>query len=78
MADFIVELTPNEEETQLDLSFSVSVPLEALRQAPTWDLYMDEFSNDGKSGAGFVLSLPEPKRVRIEYALRFKFNASNK
>lgn len=38
---------------------------------------MDESSNNGRSGAGLILSSPIPECIRIEYALLLEFKASN-
>ncbi|KAM1600415.1 hypothetical protein ACFX15_024030 [Malus domestica] len=43
--------------------------------APTWSLYVDGSSNQQGCGAGLILTTPDI--VAIEYALRFKFKASN-
>lgn len=40
-------------------------------------MYVDGSSNDNGSGVGLILSSPEPKQIRVEYALRLKFKASN-
>ncbi|KAM2339537.1 hypothetical protein ACFX1X_019096 [Malus domestica] len=56
----------------------VSLPSEAQKieaTAPAWSLYVDGSSNQQGYGAGLVLTTPD--KVAIEYALRFKFKASN-
>lgn len=44
---------------------------------PTWNLYIDESSNDNGCGAGLILSLPKLERLKIKHALRLGFKASN-
>ena len=41
----------------------------------TWVLYVDGSSNSQGSGAGIILTTPE--RIQLEYALQFRFKASN-
>ncbi|KAM1786961.1 hypothetical protein ACFX14_039537 [Malus domestica] len=56
----------------------VSLPSEAQKiepTAPAWSLYVDGSSNQHGCGAGLVLTTPD--KVAMEYALRFKFKASN-
>ncbi|KAM1035324.1 hypothetical protein ACFX2A_039492 [Malus domestica] len=56
----------------------VSLPSEAQKiepTAPSWSLYVDGSSNQQSCGAGLVLTTPD--KVAMEYALRFKFKASN-
>ncbi|KAM1612051.1 hypothetical protein PS2_000776 [Malus domestica] len=56
----------------------VSLPSEAQKIEPTspaWSLYVDGSSNQRGCGAGLVLTTPD--KVAMEYALRFKFKASN-
>ncbi|KAK3012931.1 hypothetical protein RJ639_008583 [Escallonia herrerae] len=65
LADFIVECTLPEDPPQLIIS---EVP-------DPWDLYVDDSSAIGSSGAGIILISPEG--FTIEYALRFGFQASN-
>lgn len=78
MADFIIELAPNKgDEALLEPSFVTTVPTPAMHPALVWELYVDESSNDQGSGAGLILTSLEPKRLRIEYALRLDFKASN-
>ncbi|KAM1246539.1 hypothetical protein ACFX2J_042603 [Malus domestica] len=55
-----------------------SLPSEAQKiesTTPAWSLYVDGSSNQQGCGAGLVLTTPD--KVAIEYALRFKFKASN-
>ncbi|KAM1898095.1 hypothetical protein ACFX14_032495 [Malus domestica] len=42
---------------------------------PTWSLYVDGSSNQQGCGAGLVLTALD--KVAMEYALHFKFKASN-
>ncbi|KAK3025438.1 hypothetical protein RJ639_042164 [Escallonia herrerae] len=65
LSDFVVECTISEDPQQLILS-EVSDP---------WLLYVDGSSKVGNSGAGLILISPE--KFKIEYALRFNFQASN-
>ncbi|KAK3039603.1 hypothetical protein RJ639_029302 [Escallonia herrerae] len=65
LADFIVECTLPEDPPQLVIS-EVTDP---------WNLYVDGSSAVGNSGAGIILISPEG--FTIEYALRFRFEASN-
>ncbi|KAM1696492.1 hypothetical protein ACFXTN_028016 [Malus domestica] len=56
----------------------VSLPSEAQKiepTAPTWSLYVDGSSN--QQGCGARLVFTTPNKVAMEYALRFKFKASN-
>ncbi|KAM2485570.1 hypothetical protein ACFX1W_037745 [Malus domestica] len=56
----------------------VSLPSEAQKiepTAPAWSLYVDGSSNQQGCGAGLVFMTPN--KVAMEYALRFKFKASN-
>ncbi|KAM2869748.1 hypothetical protein FF1_017623 [Malus domestica] len=56
----------------------VSLPSEAQKiepTAPAWSLYVDGSSNQQGCGAGLVLTTPD--KVAMEYALCFKFKASN-
>ncbi|KAM2481839.1 hypothetical protein PS1_005304 [Malus domestica] len=55
-----------------------SLPSEAQKiesTTPTWSLYVDDSSNQQGCEAGLVLTTPD--KVAMEYALRFKFKASN-
>ncbi|KAM1382419.1 hypothetical protein ACFX2F_034892 [Malus domestica] len=56
----------------------ISLPSEAQKIepiAPAWSLYVDGLSNQQGCGAGLVLTTLD--KVVMEYALRFKFKASN-
>ncbi|KAM2561478.1 hypothetical protein TB1_012544 [Malus domestica] len=56
----------------------VSLPSEAQKiepTAPAWSLYVDGSSNQQGCGARLVFTTPD--KVVMEYALRFKFKASN-
>ncbi|KAM1815936.1 hypothetical protein ACFX11_000434 [Malus domestica] len=77
MADFITDFT-----YPVDIAFVpkevVSLPLEAYKikpTAPAWSLYVDGSSNQQGCGAGLVLTILN--KVALEYAIRFKFKASN-
>ncbi|KAK3009591.1 hypothetical protein RJ639_014727 [Escallonia herrerae] len=65
LADFIVECTLLEDPPQLVI-FEVTDP---------WNLYVDDSSAIGSSGA--IIILISPEGFTIEYALRFGFQASN-
>ncbi|KAK2998543.1 hypothetical protein RJ639_023122 [Escallonia herrerae] len=65
LADFIVECTLPKDPPQLVIS---EVP-------DPWNLYVDDSSAVGSSGAGIILI--SPKGFMVEYALRFGFQASN-
>ncbi|KAM1285033.1 hypothetical protein ACFX2J_027653 [Malus domestica] len=77
VADFISDFT-----YPVDIASTpkevVALPLEAQKIKPTalsWSLYVDGSSNQQGCGAGLVLTTPD--KVAMEYALRFKFKASN-
>ncbi|KAM1624115.1 hypothetical protein TB2_021756 [Malus domestica] len=77
VADFIADFT-----YPVDIVYTpkevVSLPSEAQKIEPTalaWSLYVDGSSNQQGCGAGLVLTTPD--KVVMEYALRFKFKASN-
>ncbi|KAM2058314.1 hypothetical protein ACFX16_030902 [Malus domestica] len=77
MADFIADFTypVNIVSTPKEV---VSLPSEAQKiepTAPTWSLYVDGSSNQQGCGAGLVLTTLD--KVAMEYALLFKFKASN-
>lgn len=57
MADFIVELAPNEEikESQ-DSSLTIGKPPTILQLALAWDLYVDESLDDGGCEAGLIFN----------------------
>ena len=65
LADFVMELTSAElvEATQL------------TSDLPIWRLSVDGAANAQGSGAGLILTSPDG--IDIEYALRFRFRASN-
>ena len=65
LADFIMEFTSVE-------------PTETTRLAadlPIWRLSVDGAANAHRSGAGLILT--SPNGIDVEYALRFRFQASN-
>ncbi|KAM1597309.1 hypothetical protein ACFX1Z_032225 [Malus domestica] len=77
VADFITDFT-----YPVDIVYTpkevVSLPSEAQKiepTTPTWSLYVNGSSNQHGCGAGLVFTTPD--KVAIEYALRFKFKASN-
>ncbi|KAM1251479.1 hypothetical protein ACFX2J_039601 [Malus domestica] len=77
VADFIADFT-----YPVDIASTpeavASLPSEAQKVESTtsaWSLYVDGSSNQQGCGAGLVLTTPE--KVAMEYALRFKFKASN-
>ncbi|KAM1961256.1 hypothetical protein ACFX16_021719 [Malus domestica] len=77
VADFIADFT-----YPVDIASTpetvASLPSEAQKiesTTLTWNLYVDGSSNQQGCGAGLVLTTPD--KVAIEYALRFKFKASN-
>ena len=65
LADFVMEFTPAElvEDTRATLDL------------PIWKLFVDGAANAQGSCAGLILTSPEG--IDIEYALRFRFQASN-
>ncbi|KAM2144795.1 hypothetical protein ACFX1R_048431 [Malus domestica] len=77
VADFIVDFTYLVDIVSMPKEV-VSLPLEAQKIepiAPVWSLYVDGSSNQHGCGAGLVLMTPD--KVAMEYALRFKWKASN-
>ncbi|KAM2201169.1 hypothetical protein ACFX1R_001027 [Malus domestica] len=77
VADFIADFTYLVDIVSTPTEV-VSLPSEAQKiepTAPAWSLYVDGLSNQQGCGAGLVLTTPN--KVAIEYALRFKFKASN-
>ncbi|KAM2209238.1 hypothetical protein ACFXTI_025127 [Malus domestica] len=77
VADFIADFT-----YPVDIASTpeavASLPSEAQKVESTtsaWSLYVDGSSNQQGCGAGLVLTTPD--KVAMEYALRFKFKASN-
>ncbi|XP_068309757.1 uncharacterized protein [Pyrus communis] len=77
VADFITEFTyPVDISSTLEAT--ASSPLETRKVEPTlpvWTLHVDGSSNQQGCGVGLVLTTPD--KVAMEYALRFKFKASN-
>ena len=73
LADFLVEFTypedPAEEFTP------TSLPTNLKQEVLTWVLYVDRSTNKQGSGARIILTTPEG--IQLEYALRFRFLASN-
>ncbi|KAM1726982.1 hypothetical protein ACFX12_017684 [Malus domestica] len=77
VADFIVDFTYPVDIASTPEAVG-SLPSEAQKIEPTtpaWSLYVDGSSNQQGCGAGLVIATPD--KVVIEYALRFKFKASN-
>ncbi|KAM2676695.1 hypothetical protein EV1_003341 [Malus domestica] len=77
VADFIVDFTYPVDIVSTPKEV-VSLPSGAQKiepTAPAWSLYVDGSSNQQGCGAGLVLTTPD--KVAMEYALRFKFKASN-
>ncbi|KAM1798093.1 hypothetical protein ACFX12_032194 [Malus domestica] len=77
VADFIADFT-----YPVDIASTpeavASLPSEAQKVESTtsaWSLYVDGSSNQQGCGAGLVLTTPD--KVAMEYAIRFKFKASN-
>ena len=66
LADFIKEF----------ISVEPAENAQTLTDLPIWKLSVDGATNAQGSGAGLILTSPEG--IDIEYALRFKFQASNK
>ena len=65
LADFIMEFTPAE----------LAVDTRATPDLPIWKLSIDGATNAQGSGVGLIMTSPEG--IKIEYALRFGFQASN-
>ena len=65
LADFIMEFTPAE----------LAVDTRATPDLPIWKMSVDGATNAQRSGAGLILTSLEG--IKIEYALRFGFQASN-
>ena len=60
------------------MKFTSAEPVEnaqTMTDLPIWKLSVDGASNAQGSGAGLILTSPEG--INIEYALRFRFQASN-
>ena len=66
LADFVMEFTSAEPAENA----------QTLTDLPIWILFVDEATNAQGSGAGLILTSLEG--IDIEYALRFRFQASNK
>ena len=69
LADFIMEFT---------FSNTPAQPVETTQlvpDLPIWRLSVDGAANSQGSGAGLILTSPDG--IDVEYALRFKFQASN-
>ena len=61
-----------------DMEFTLAEPAknaQTTTDLPIWRLSVDGAANAQESGAGLILTSPE--RIDIEYALRFRFQASN-
>ncbi|KAM1457598.1 hypothetical protein ACFX2I_034755 [Malus domestica] len=77
VADFIADFTYHVDIVSTPKEV-VSLTSEAQKiepTAPAWSLYVDSSSNQQGCGAGLVLTTLD--KVVMEYALRFKFKASN-
>ncbi|KAM1829884.1 hypothetical protein ACFX14_022644 [Malus domestica] len=77
MADFIADFTYHVDIVSMPKEV-VSLTSEAQKiepTAPAWSLYVDGSSKQQGCGARLVLTTPD--KVAMEYALRFKFKASN-
>ena len=61
LADFIQEMTTEGDSTSL--------------RHPEWKLYIDGASGSQGSGAGIILN--GPNKIRIRYAVKLKYNATN-
>ena len=69
LADFIVEFTPSNTSAQ---------PIETTQlehDLPIWSLSVDGAANSQGSGAGLILTSLDG--IDVEYALKFRFQASN-
>ncbi|KAM2638371.1 hypothetical protein EV1_022762 [Malus domestica] len=78
MADFIADFTYPVDIVSTPKEVVVSLPSEAQKIEPTtlsWSLYVDGSSNQQDCGVGLVLTTPN--KVAMQYALSFKFKASN-
>ncbi|KAM2273774.1 hypothetical protein ACFX1S_043664 [Malus domestica] len=77
VADFIADFTYPVDIISTPKEM-ISLPSEAQKielTTPAWSLYVDGSSNQQGCGAGLVFTTPD--KVAMEYALRFKFKASN-
>ncbi|CAL8133932.1 unnamed protein product [Prunus armeniaca] len=84
VADFISEFTDPQASTSTQVITEPNLPLGQFHVAsngnldltqPLWTLYVDGSSNAQGCEAGLVLISPD--KIVLEYALRFKFHASN-
>ncbi|CAL8085218.1 unnamed protein product [Prunus armeniaca] len=84
VADFISEITDPQASTSTQVITEPSVPSSQLHVAssgnldltqPLWTLYVDGSSNAQGCRVGLILISPD--KVVLEYALCFKFHASN-
>ena len=78
LADFIAEFTyPVEVNAQEKQALVEAEAAEKTSEpsGPVWKLFVDGSSNAQGSGAGLVLR--DPKGLKVNYALRFDFKASN-
>ena len=60
------------------MEFNLTEPTKTAQLAsnlPIWKLYVDGNANAQESSAGFILTSPDG--IDVEYALRFRFQASN-
>ena len=77
LADLVVEFTePEIEELPLDGNMDEKL-VDTISQycLPTWEVYVDEASNQKDSEVGLVLM--SPKKVVIEKSLRLDFSTTN-
>ncbi|KAM1302456.1 hypothetical protein ACFX2H_013381 [Malus domestica] len=77
VADFIADFTYPVDIVSTPKEV-VSLPSKAQKiepTAPAWSVYVNGSSNQQGCGAGLILTTPN--KVAMEYALRFKFKASN-
>ncbi|KAM2993909.1 hypothetical protein FF2_045949 [Malus domestica] len=77
MADFIADFTyPVDVVSTPKKVVSLHSKAQKIEPtAPAWSLYVDGSSNQQGCGAGLILTTPD--KVAMEYAIRFKFKASN-
>ena len=69
LAYFIMEFTPSNPSTKLTKTTQLASDF------PIWRLSVDGAANSQGSGAGLILTSPDG--IDVEYALRFRFQASN-
>ena len=77
LADLVAEFTePEIEELPLDGNMDENL-VDTISQycLPTWEVYVDEASNQKDSEVGLVLM--SPKKVVIEKSLRLDFSTTN-